>query len=157
MGLADMSSEVKFWLVLVVGLVAWFMYLYESVKPTIIANPMVSFFLVEAAFCFISMKWIMKINPLSEIKTFLSFLVILIAFDLITPPYLVNTNGPITSDPTVFTSDVVIWGLWSNVSGLAPDVLYILTFIVTPILLLFIAWHLVESSSSFYAGMKSAI
>ncbi len=145
-------DEKKFWLGLAIGLLAWFLYLYPAMKNWIIGNYVLAFFIITGIYLFIALKYVFNINPIANPKAFLAFFLIWWALDLLMPPYLVNQQGPISTDPTIFTSDVVTYRLW----GQTGDIGYYLTFIITPLLLLFVTRRLL-SKQSFFAKVKQEI
>ncbi len=145
-------DEKKFWLGLGVGLLAWFLYLYPAMKDWIVGNYVVAFFIITGIYLFIALKYVFNINPIANPKAFLAFFLIWWALDLLMPPYLVNMSGPISTDPTIFTSDVVTYRLWGQTS----DIGYYLTFIITPLMLLFVTRRLL-SRQSFFAKVKAEI
>lgn len=145
-------DEKKFWVGLAIGLLAWFLYLYPAMKDWIIGNYIMAFFIITGIYLFIALKYVFNIDPIGNPKSFLAFFLIWWALDLLMPPYLVNMQGPISSDPTIFTSDVVTYRLW----GQAGSIGYYLTFIVTPLLLLFVTRRLL-SKQSFFAKVKERV
>lgn len=145
-------DEKKFWIAMSVGLLAWFVFLYPALKDWIVQNYIMAFFVITGVYLFIIMKYVFKTNPLSSPKMFLVFFLIWWGLDLIMPPYLVGQQGPISQDPTIFTSDVITYRLW----GQTGDIGYYLTFIVTPLLLLFVTRSLL-SRNAFFKKVKEQV
>lgn len=145
-------DEKKFWIGLAVGLLVWFSYLYPAMKDWIVANYILAFFLIMGVYLFIALKYVFNIDPVKSPKAFLAFFLIWWALDLIMPPYLINMGGPISQDPTIFTSDVITYHLW----GQSGYIGYYLTLIVTPLLILFITRRLL-SKQSFFSRVKQEI
>jgi len=144
-------DEKKFWIGLMVGLFIWFSYLYPTMMGWITENYIPAFFIITGIYLFVTMKYIFNINPLSNPKTFIAFFLIWWGLDLMLPPYLVNMQGPISQDPTIFTSDVITYKLWNQMGTTG----YYLTFVVTPLLLLYITRKLLTKKAFFSSVQES--
>lgn len=81
-----------------------------------------------------------------KFSTSLGILLLFLGLDLIIPPLMVNQAGEIFTGATLAasSSDYIVATLWQSF-GLSGHIIYILTYMVTPFIFLFIAAKLLPN------------
>lgn len=134
------TTERKLFLLLI-GL---FSLVVLFVIPTIytINNYILSFLIFSSVYAFIVSKYVLKTNG----KITLAFILIVFAFDIVMPPYLVTATGLASTDPNALVStDVFVYSILPQ--SIPQNINYYLTYVFIPVLMLFIARALVNKGS----------
>jgi len=116
-------------------------------------NYMTAFFLFILIYSFMISHFILKVD---KIETLVAMVLIMLAFDLIMPPYLVDMNSGITAtnNAALVSSDVFIYSLLPQY--LPNRVKFFITYVLFPAFLLFIARAIV-SKGKYYDLLKREV
>jgi hypothetical protein len=145
-------KEKDFFVALAIALFVWFNFLYFYLRDWISQNFLIAFFVFMAGFVYITMKYILSIDPIKNPKFFAAYFLIWFSFDLIMFPYLVSPQGLVTQDVYAnFSTDVFAYKLVNQVGLLG----YNIVFVVIPLGLLYAARQLVSRKKFFDLVKKS--
>jgi len=151
------KQEMMYILAASVFAMVWFVGLLPLVVNVLGTNYAILQFLIFNIglyfFLFIFLKAIItgklgngKVDLFEQLKTSLGFTFLILGLDIIMPPYAVTIGGVLEtgSNLGVSASDYIIGLLWKTV-GVGGPALYIITYVVFPILFLIIAAKLLPN------------
>jgi len=109
-------------------------------------NPLIQFALFNLGTLFVLQVFFKSLSKESKNSGSIGTLLLFMGLDILQPPYLIGTNGQLFSGALLGMSsaDYVAGYLW-NLIGISGYYLYLVTYILTPLILFLIAGKLIKN------------
>jgi hypothetical protein len=141
------KSEWKYLVYAVLFSLVWFLFVIPQVSKTL-SGPF-QFIILNLGFIIITLFVLkcLSVNVHFNLKDSLAVLLFAIAWAIGSVPLMVGFNGQLLSGPTAYTAaaDYNVALLWQSF-GITGNLLYIFTYVISPLILIFIASLLIKNS-----------
>ena len=144
------KKELKYIIFAGIFALLWFMYILPYLIEKFDGNnPWMQFMLFNAGLIILLQIFLKAfiLNTKIRIELSLGLIFSFIALDILQPPYAILKTGELISTGPLLmisSSDYIAGLLWQNI-GLSGVLIYLATYVVTPILLLIIAAKLIPN------------
>jgi len=139
------KKELKY--IIFAGLFAliWFSFLIPNIVENYNGNFM-NFFLFGVGLIVFLQIFLKSLTLKTKISGSLGLVILIIAIDTITPPYAVDTSGTLLNGMNLYSSAPdFFFGSLAIHLGLQGILVYLFTYVATPIILLLIVAHLIPN------------